>query len=277
MISIIILTKNEEYDLPSCINAVTWCDDIHVVDSGSSDKTIEIAYQLGAKVCVNTFESFAQQRNWALDNCNTKYEWILFLDADEHSTVAFQNALEDAVLHASEDVAGFFCCGKTMLNQRWLKRSDNFPKWQFRLLRKNSSRFIDIGHGQKEGKVNGRLGYIKEPYLHFAFSHGFEAWRTKHLTYAKKDSKEIFKSRISFLSLISRHSSKRNTALRFLARRMPAWPLVRFFYSYLLRGGFTEGKEGLLYCQKMVWYERQVSQQLRLLNNSQKSIGHRFR
>ena len=82
MISIIILTKNEQSDLPSCLNSVAWCDDIHVVDSGSSDKTVEIAVELGAKVYLKEFKSFALQRNWALDNCKLNYEWVLFLDDD---------------------------------------------------------------------------------------------------------------------------------------------------------------------------------------------------
>ena len=171
-------------------------------------------------------------------------------------------------MSASEEVAGFFCCGKTILNQRWLKRSDNFPKWQFRLLRRNRGRFVDVGHGQKEGEINGLLSYIKEPYLHFPFSHGFEAWSTKHLAYARKDSREIFNNRLSLMSVISNHGSQRNTAIKTLARRMPAWPLIRFVYSYIFRGGFTEGREGLLYCKKMLWYERQVKKHLyQLLNN----------
>ena len=78
MISVIILTKNEQNDLPTCLNAITWCDDIHVVDSGSADKTVEIAVELGANVYVNEFISFAHQRNWALNNCKLNYEWVLF-------------------------------------------------------------------------------------------------------------------------------------------------------------------------------------------------------
>ena len=273
MISIIILTKNEQSDLPGCLNAVAWCEDVHVVDSGSSDKTVEMAIELGAKVYVNEFKSFAQQRNWALDNCVLNYEWVLFLDADEHSTPGFCKAVQDAVMSASEDIAGFFCCGKTILDQRWLKRSDNFPKWQFRILRRNRGRFVDVGHGQKEGEISGLLSYIKEPYLHYPFSHGFEAWSTKHLAYARKDSREIFNNRLSLMSVISNHGSQRNTAIKTLVRRMPAWPLIRFTYSYIFRGGFTEGKEGLFYCKKMLWYERQVKLQLHQLDSNKSLIG----
>jgi glycosyltransferase involved in cell wall biosynthesis len=266
MISVIILTKNEEKDLSSCINSIKWCNDIHVVDSGSSDATIDIAKKLGANVYVNDFKSFAQQRNWALDNCSAIYDWILFLDADEHSTVAFKNAIEKAVFNAQDNIGGFYCCCKTILNQKWLKRSDNFPKWQFRLLRRQNTRFIDIGHGQKEGKVGGKICYIKDPYLHFPFSHGLEAWSDKHLRYAKKDAYQTKSAPVNLSSFIAIHGSTRNVAIKGFMRRLPGWPLLRFCYSYILRGGFTEGHEGLTYCRKMLWYERQVRKQLRSLN-----------
>ena len=83
MISVIILTKNEEVDLPNCLNSLKWADDIHILDSGSTDNTIEIARQGGAKISTNAFHDFGQQRNFALDQLTIKNEWILFLDADE--------------------------------------------------------------------------------------------------------------------------------------------------------------------------------------------------
>ena len=265
MISVIVLTKNEENDLPSCMNALRWCDDLHVVDSGSTDKTVLIAREQGAILYTNSFISFAQQRNWALEHCDLQHEWVLFLDADEHSTDTFLACIKNEIQKATLDVAGFYCCGKTILNNRWLRKSDNFPKWQFRLMRQGRSKFIDVGHGQKEGIIEGSIGYISEPYLHFAFSHGFDAWTAKHLGYAVRDAKAIYDAPLAIRFLYSRHGSKRNTAYKNLCRRMPGWPLVRFIYSYVLLGGFTEGQEGLIYCRKMLWYERQVRSQLKLL------------
>ncbi len=104
---------------------------------------------------------FGHQRNFALDNLSFKYEWILFLDADERSTDKFKGAALDSIAKAKEDVAGFYCCWKMMLENTWLKRSDNFPKWQFRLLRKGMAEFKDFGHGQKESIIKGRAEYIK--------------------------------------------------------------------------------------------------------------------
>src|SRR5690606_34203619 len=121
MISVIILTKNEEQDLPRCLNSLHWCNDVHVLDSGSTDKTVEIAEEFGAKVSFNKFKSFGDQRNHALNTLPTTYQWILFLDADEVMTEKFQNAIFQAVKNATDETAGFYCCWKMMLEDRWLK------------------------------------------------------------------------------------------------------------------------------------------------------------
>src|SRR5690349_2658778 len=97
MISVVILTKNEELDLPACLNALDWCNDIYVLDSGSTDKTRDIAQQFGAKVLIHPFESFGKQRNFALDHFTFLYEWVLFADADEIVTPRFRDAMLEAV------------------------------------------------------------------------------------------------------------------------------------------------------------------------------------
>lgn len=266
MLSVIILTKDEEADLPGCLSSLSWCDDIHVVDSGSEDRTVDIALQAGALLQTNPFRSFAQQRNWALDHCPAEHEWVLFLDADEQSTPAFEKAVKTAITVAPLSCAGFYCCWKTILDGRWLKRSDNYPKWQFRLIRLGSARFADSGHGQKESNVNGLIDYISEPYLHFAFSRGWHHWTAKHQIYAKRDAMALLDQPFPLRALVTRHASKRNMAIKRLVRRAPGWPLWRFIYTYFLKAGFLEGKQGLEYCRRMMWYERQIQHELALLN-----------
>jgi glycosyltransferase involved in cell wall biosynthesis len=94
-ISVIILTKNEAHDLPRLLDSIRWCDDIHLVDSGSTDATVEIARSAGAHVAEHPFAAFGQQRNWALSNCAIRHDWVLFLDADEASTPEFHRAMMD--------------------------------------------------------------------------------------------------------------------------------------------------------------------------------------
>ena len=160
MISVIILTRNEENDLPKCLESLRWCDDVHVVDSGSSDQTLDIARQFGAKISENPFVSFGTQRNWSLDHCAIKHPWVLFFDADEVANKEFVSAMQKAVAEAPATIAGFYCCWKLIYQDRWLKRCDSFPKWQFRITRKGFARFVDFGHGQKEGEVNGAIEYL---------------------------------------------------------------------------------------------------------------------
>lgn len=255
MISIVILTKNEEKDLPMALKSVTWSDDVHILDSGSTDKTLVIAEEYGAKVSSNPFKSFGQQRNYALDNIDIKYDWILFLDADEVVTDAFKNAIFSAIENANEQTAGFYCCWKMMLENTWLKHCDNFPKWQFRLMKKGMARFTDFGHGQKESDVKGNIEYLKEPYLHYGFSKGWVLWIERHNRYSTQEAIERLENRPPFKHIFEKHASKRNPALKSWLSLLPGWPFLRFFQAYVLSFGFLEGVPGFIYCINMSYYE----------------------
>src|SRR5690606_28796904 len=107
MISVLILTKNEEQDLPACLESVAWCDDIHVFDSYSEDSTVEIAKAVGAKVTQRRFDGYATQRNAALNTLNYLYPWILIVDADERIPQELVPELKQRIQQASEQVNGF--------------------------------------------------------------------------------------------------------------------------------------------------------------------------
>ena len=150
-----------------------------------------------------------------------------------------------------------------MLGERWLRRSDSFPKWQFRLLRRGRARFIDSGHGQKEGEIDGKIGYIREPYLHYAFSKGWSAWWAKHEKYAAQEAADRAARTPSLGDLLARDSSRRNRALKPLVSRVPGWPLLRFLHMYLLKAGFLEGREGLTYSRNVARYEALIRAKMR--------------
>lgn len=255
-LAIIILTRNEAADLPACLAAVAGWGQLIVVDSGSTDATLQIARAAGATVETHPFASFGEQRNWALDHCAlTDGQWVLFLDADEVATPEFRAAVDREIAAAGADAAGFYCCWKTMLDGQWLRRCDSFPKWQFRLLRRGRARFIDSGHGQKEGPVEGRIAYVREPYLHYAFSKGWSHWLRKHDEYSTLEAANRRAQTVSWRDVFSSDGSVRNRALKPLVSRLPGWPLLRFLHMYALKGGFLEGRAGLTYSVNMAYYE----------------------
>jgi len=264
-VSVVILTHNEEQDIERCIKSLSLTDDIHVLDSGSLDSTVDIAKANGAFTSTNPFSSFGAQRNYALDFLDLKYEWVLFLDADEVATKEFNLAVLDAIRDSENDTAGYYCCWKMILEDRWLKRCDSFPKWQFRLLRRKRARFIDFGHGQKEGKVEGSIKYISEPYLHYSFSKGWTHWVQRHNKYSSLEAKARTENRPPLKNIFSKHGSVRNPALKSWLSVTPGWPLMRFLMAYIFKLGFLEGTPGFIYCVNMAYYEFLIKIKMREL------------
>lgn len=249
MFSVVILTLNEAEHIGPCIDSLHWCDDIHVIDGGSTDNTATIATQKGANVHINRFLSFAKQRNWALEHCNLKYEWILHMDADERSTDSFHYAILKAVQESGPQTSGFYCCWKLLLNGQWLRFSDRFRQWQFRISRRSRACFIDYGDAQKDSQFqDDQLGYVEEPFLHLAFEKGWASWMERQNKYALLKAKERLNTPVDIKQIFTWNRAKRNRSIKIALSRNLFWPALRFVYLYILRLGFLDGKPGLVYC-----------------------------
>ena len=181
--TVIVLTCNEAANIAACLESVSTFGEIVVVDSGSTDGTLEILRERFPRVRVleHPFEDFGQQRNWALDHAGATQDWILFLDADERCTPACAESIRAAVEAPSGHV-GFFLRYRNMFLGRWIKRCTMFPTWQLRLLRRGHVRYRKEGHGQRE-LMSGTAGYVKEFYEHFGFSKGVKDWIARHNDY----------------------------------------------------------------------------------------------
>jgi glycosyltransferase involved in cell wall biosynthesis len=147
-ISVLLLAKNEEQNLPRCLRGIDWCNDIVLIDDFSTDRTKEIAESFGVRVIQRKFDTFAAQRNYALDRIQFKHSWILHLDADEVVT----SALHSEILKRISDtpLKAYRVPSKTIFLGKWMRFAGTYPAYQVRLGCNPHLRFKQVGHGQRE-------------------------------------------------------------------------------------------------------------------------------
>ncbi len=270
MFSVVILTLNEEHNLPPCLATLPGVDDIHVLDSGSTDRTHEIARARGARVTVNRFENFAQQRNHAHDHIRFRYPWVFHLDADERMTPELLAELR--AVAAAETAArqhdGYWAAPKMLWDGRWVPHCTDYPAWQARFCHAPTFRFVEKGHGQREAE-GLRLGYLTHNYEHDMSASGVDDWLAKHRRYARREAEAWHAARRplgdELRSLAASDALVRRRALKSLSYRLPARPFARLVYQYLLRGGFLDGSPGWRYCRLLARYEGFAAEELRRL------------
>jgi glycosyltransferase involved in cell wall biosynthesis len=274
-VSVVILTHNEQVNIGACLRSVASFDDVHVLDSGSSDRTLDIANELNAKLHHNAFTSFANQRNWAIDNIPTVHRWILHLDADERMTEDLSAAIEREL--AREPIhGGYFIPSKLMFGGRWLKHAGDYPTYQVRLFHRERLRFIDYGHGQRES-TSYTIGRLQEPYLHDAFNKGMEPWFAKHAGYARLEAQQAMDASDAMAgafwkAMFGSDKTDRRRALKRLSYSMPWRAQLRWLYLVIGKRAFLDGKAGMVYANMMATYESMVDVHLRYLRLQKTAI-----
>ncbi|NDJ26323.1 hypothetical protein GS682_33190 [Nostoc sp. B(2019)] len=128
------------------------------------------------------------------------------------------------------------------------------------------ARFIDYGHGQKEDLLQGEILYIHEPYLHYAFSKGWQQWIDKHNRYSTQEALARSKISVRFFDLFAPDASTRNKSIKPLVSKIPGWPLLYFLFLYVFRLGFLDGYLGLIYCINLSYYEFLIQIKIQELN-----------
>lgn len=269
-ISVLILTQDEEINIGDCLDSVSWADDIVVLDSGSIDRTVGIASEKGARILQRPFDSFADQRNFGIEQGDFRHEWILHLDADERVPEALRKEIEEKTGHTKNDA--FRVASKLMFKGRWLKHAGMFPVYQVRLGTRDALRFIQVGHGQREDLPPERLGTLDIPLVHEAFLKGLDPWRKRHERYARDEATtavdNLQRGQVPLSGLLSRDPVTRRRAAKQISWRLPARPALRFFYMYILRSGFLDGTAGFHYCRLLAEYERMTDKRIRELKAS---------
>ena len=250
----VVLCLNEAGNLPRALGSLAWCDEVLVLDSGSTDGSQEIAMRCGARVIEHRQQGrflITEQRNWALNQGQLKSEWVLFLDADEEISSVCRQAIQHAIQHpAAAD--GYELTPRYWFLGRWLKFTQGYPNWHPRLLKPSVLHFE--GGVWESFAGSSQIGKINEPYEHYAFSKGIDDWVEKHLRYAKWEADAMYNYKASKDSSgLTTSRSFRKRAL--MSRLWPIRPLLRFTEKYFLNGGWLEGYQGLVFSALMGFYE----------------------
>ena len=256
MISVLILTRNEEQDLPGCLDSVAWSDDVHVFDSESTDRTAQIARERGAIVTTRAFDGYARQRNAAMQ-LPFHHEWVFVLDADERPTPELVLELHDAVVGARPEIAGFRVRRRDFLWNTWLKHAQLTP-YYVRLLRVGRVRYArDIN---EVVEVEGEIAELASPLDHLAFSKGLSHWMGKHNLYSTKEA-ELLASGDAIQhaslrrALFAPNFHERRIAQKALFYGLPARPLLKWMYMMFIRGAVLDGRAGIMYATLQSFYE----------------------
>lgn len=255
-ISVLILTKNEQQDLPGALASVSWSDDIHVFDSQSTDATVEIARAAGAQVHSRAFDDYATQRNAALA-LPFKHPWLFILDADERPTPELSAEMQRVLAEAPANTAGFRLRRRDFLFGTWLKHAQISPYY---------IRVVRVGHARYSRAINevlevdGPVAELLHPLDHFPFSKGMAHWVAKHNTYSGLEAE-----------LIVRQQGLQNPSLRAALKdpdfhtrrlhqkalfyRLPSRPILKWLYMMFIRGAILDGAAGITYATLQAFYE----------------------
>ncbi len=234
LLTTIILTKDEKVHSERCLKNVSGLtSEVFIVDSGSSDKTVEIAEKYGAKVFKHEFENQAQQFNWALDNLPITGEWVLRLDADEYLTEELKKEIE-GVLKTNSTVDGFYIKRKVIFMGRWIRHGGFYPTRLLRLFRKGKGRCQEK-EMDEHILVSGQTAELEYDIVD-ENKKGIGFFIEKHNKYAQREARDI-------LSGVTQKESK---------QAYLQWPkflraFVYFFYRYFILLGFLDGIEGFIF------------------------------
>jgi glycosyltransferase involved in cell wall biosynthesis len=256
MLSVIILTLNEEANLPVALSSLRALNpEIFVVDSGSTDRTLEIARDAGCQVVEHPFENYAAQRNWAFDHLPVATPWTLCLDADERLTPELVGEIREAVSQHDGPYDGYMLRKRTIFMGRWIRHGGQYPAYHLRLFRSGRGR-CEARLYDQHFVVDGRVGRLTNDYIDVITS-DLGTFIVRHNRWADLEAAEIRALSTSSARqgpvvqpVLTGTAIERRRFLRSrVYQRFPLLmrPFLFWFYGYVLRGGFLDGIEGLIF------------------------------
>jgi glycosyltransferase involved in cell wall biosynthesis len=256
-LSVIILTYNEERNIERCLKSVAdLAEDIFIVDSYSSDATLEIARTFTSHIYQHPFETQAEQFNWALENLPLKTEWLMRLDADEMVTPGLSGELVERLGRVESDVTGFYVKRRVYFMDRWMRHGGVYPTWLLRIWRNSKARVEDRFLNEHVILREGKSARLKNDIVDWN-QKDLAFWTDKHNGFSTRGAKEIIATRDGTIknldsivpSLLGSQEKRKRWLNKNLYLRLPLFlrSLVYFLYRYIIRLGFLDGREGLMY------------------------------
>lgn len=260
MLTAVILTFNEENIIGNCLKALDFVDRKVIVDSGSQDRTLEIARSLGAEIHYHEFEDYAKQRNFALKLVESG--WIVMVDADEIVPPQLAQEIMEFVNSEKGEAHGMALVRrKDFFHGVWLKRAGLYPTWLPRLMKAGE---VDVVRSINEQYLSTSPTCSLEGHLdHYPFNKGVEWWHIRHVRYAKMEAALLLSRKRETLSTllvqtINSDFTKRRAALKDLSFRIPFRSTLLWLYLVFIRRGFLDGNPGMLYISMRLSYEKMI-------------------
>lgn len=275
-VSVLIPAKNEEANLPACLESLKGADEVFVVDSQSSDRSVEIAKSYGANVVQFQFNgSWPKKKNWSLENLPFRNEWVLIVDCDERIPPELWD--EIAVAIKNPDYDGYYLNRKVFFLGKWIRYGGKYPDWNLRLFKHKKGRYENLnteeirntGDNEVHEHVilDGSVAYLKNDMLHIDFRDIYH-WLERHNRYSN------WEARVYFNLLTGKDDSgtiganlfgdavQRKRFLKKVWVWLPFKPTLRFILFYIIRLGFLDGKAGYTYGRLLSQYEYQIGVKL---------------
>jgi glycosyltransferase involved in cell wall biosynthesis len=264
-LAVVVLTHNEEIHIARALDAVaSIASEIFVVDSFSTDRTVELARSRGATVIQHEFINYARQFQWALENAPIRSKWVMRLDADEVIEAALAAEISEKLPLLPEGVAGINLRRKHIFLDRWIRHGSRYPLVMLRIWRHGQGRIENRWMDEHMVVWGGRIITFDNDFADHNLK-GLMFFTDKHNKYATREAIDVLNQRLKFLDTDDRFSLKQSSAQAALKRtikealynRIPFQlsAFLYFAYRYVFKLGFLDGPEGLIYhCLQGFWY-----------------------
>jgi glycosyltransferase involved in cell wall biosynthesis len=275
-VSVLIPGKNEEQNLPACLESVARADEVFLVDSQSEDRSVEIAKKYGANIVQFYFNgSWPKKKNWSLENLPFRNEWVLIVDCDERITPQLWEEIATAI--ENPEYQGYYLNRKVFFLGKWIRFGGKYPDWNLRLFKHKLGRYENLntedipntGDNEVHEHVilQGKVGYLKQDMLHIDFRDLYQ-WLARHNRYSN------WEARVYYNLLTGKNDSdtiggnlfgdavQRKRFLKKIWIRLPFKPTLRFILFYFIRLGFLDGVPGYIYARLLSQYEYQIGVKL---------------